>query len=284
MTPPKLLIVNADDLAIHPAVNRAVFRAHLEGIVRSTTILVGGPAFEAAVKETKQLPELGVGIHLCLVEMRPVALLDAIPSLIDRSQHLPPSYGVFIKKYFSGRIRLEHIARELEAQIQRALDYGLKPTHLDSHQHLHILPGISTLVAELAKKYGIMRIRIPAEDTPIPSVKAGFVRRIQQKLVYKLAQHQRRQYQRAGLWGADHFVGFNCGGNFHLEHWKSLLPVLKGGVTEIMVHPGDDNRALEAEIGSGYHWTEELDALINPGVKSFLLENQVKLIHFGELP
>jgi len=279
----KRLIVNADDLGLHASVNRAIFRAHREGIVTSSTILVGGTAFNEALSGIKENPELGVGVHLCLVDQFPVSDPVHIPTLVNAEGRFFSTYGLFLRHYLLGKIDLVDVRRELEAQISMAIEGGITPTHLDSHQHLHLLPRISRLVFDLSRKYGIKRIRIPAESAMSGLKADSWKRRFQGKLVSLLAEARRREFGRLGMLMPDHFVGFARGGRMDAPAWRNLIPRLRGGVTEVMVHPGDDNKALTAYSGWDYHWSEELKALTDPEIRSSLEAHGIQLIHYGDI-
>ena len=159
----------------------------------------------------------------------------------------------------------------------------MKITHLDSHQHLHLLPGIAGVVAEIGQKTGIRRIRIPGEVI-MPGVRsASPLRRWQGRMIFRLAAKRRREFQNAGFACPDHFIGFERGGNFNLDNWLALIPRLREGVTEVMVHPGVDSGALQSATHWGYHWEEELAALINPQVRVSLEKHGIQLINYGNL-
>jgi len=160
----------------------------------------------------KENPELGVGIHLCLVDQFPASDPVHIPTLVNAEGRLFPSYGLFVRHFFLGKIDLADIRRELEAQISTAIEGGITPTHLDSHQHLHLLPRIGRLVFDLSRKYGIKRIRIPAESVLVGLQADSWKRRFQGKLVSLLAEARRREFERLGMLMPDHFVGFARGG------------------------------------------------------------------------
>lgn len=279
----KRLIVNADDYGLHPAVNQAVVLAHREGIVTSTTILAGGKAFFVDLTELKSCPQLGTGIHLCLVDQEPVLPPDEIPSLVDKSGRLYASYGGFLKKLTLGQIKLKEVRAELEAQIRRVVEAGLTVTHFDSHQHLHLLPGISRIVVELGKKYNVRGVRIPAEVHPPAGTAPFHLRWLQGKMILNLAVGRRREFLREGLISPDYFIGFSGGGQFTLAQWLKLIPTLRDGVTEVMVHPGADTDELQRQTGWGYHWDEELQALTHPALKLLLDSYHVELINYGHL-
>lgn len=282
-TEAKRLIVNADDLALHSAVNRAVFRTHREGIVTSTSLLAGGAAFSEAVEESKHHPGLGIGLHLCLVEQAPVSDPDSIPSLVGSNGRLVSNYSIFLKRYLLGKIHREDIKSELEAQVTKAVDHGLTLTHLDSHQHLHILPGIARMVEEIGRRFGIKKIRIPAENVRIAGSPVMSKRGLQGRWVYSLAQSCRKMLKHSGWTTPDRFLGFMQGGRMLREDWRSLIPRLPAGVTEIMVHPGEDDLILKSHTGWDYCWEDELSALVDPEIKALLEEHNIELINFGDL-
>jgi len=105
MSESRRLIVNADDFALHPSVNRAILLAHREGIVTSTTILAGGMAFFDDMEELRKCPELGLGVHLCLVDQRPVLRPEEVPTLVDQGGRFCATYAGFLKRYLLRQIR-----------------------------------------------------------------------------------------------------------------------------------------------------------------------------------
>ncbi len=93
MTEPRILIVNADDLGLTPAVNAGVFAAHQRGIVTSTSLMVGRPAAAAAVEELAEHPDLAVGLHLepegCRAQLeRFRELVGRDPTHLDSHKHV----------------------------------------------------------------------------------------------------------------------------------------------------------------------------------------------------
>ena len=94
------LIVTADDFGIAPEVNEAVMRAHREGILTCASLMVAAPAAADAVVRAKTMPNLGVGLHLVLVEGKPVLPPQQIPNLVGpdgnfRTDMVKASIGIF---------------------------------------------------------------------------------------------------------------------------------------------------------------------------------------------
>ena len=115
---PAFLIVNADDLGLALGIDRAIFAAHVNGIVTSTSLMPTGGTFDAAVRELASHPALGVGVHLCLHEERPVLAPEKIPSLVGTDGRMLPLATV-IRRAFSGSIEPSEIYAEYCAQVER---------------------------------------------------------------------------------------------------------------------------------------------------------------------
>ena len=278
------LIVNADDFGLHESVNQGIYKAHIQGIVTSTSLMAGGDAFEHAVALKQSCPNLGVGIHLTLVCGCPVAPAAQISSLVDEQGYFCSSYPVFLARYLRGLIRLADVERELTAQIEKVKLTGLNPTHMDSHQHLHVVPGISDLVLRLARRYSIRAIRIPSEPFFFfGGIFPSIGRVVGRNGLSVLANIFRRRAATAGALATDHFFGMLSGGQMNESMLRKIIEGMPEGVTEIMVHPGEKDESMAAEYPWGYHWADEMQALCAADVKRALQAQQIRLISFQEL-
>lgn len=279
------VIFNADDFGIHTAVNQAVVEAYEKGVLRSTSLLASGPAFEEAVRLAKKCPNLGIGIHLCLVGSLPTILSPReVPSLVENTGLVPESYAMFIKKIVEGRINYEQVYRELDAQMEKITATGLSITHVDSHQHMHMVPQIWAIVQSLMKKYHIHRVRIPQESYLFKTFSAGPVRMLGRNGLTFLAQRALQDVKRLHFTTTDYFWGMVDGGNMNLHNVTYVLQRMPFGVHEIMMHPGMSTSVLSQSFSWGYHWEEELYALTSPSIKALMAERQIEPIHFGMLP
>jgi chitin disaccharide deacetylase len=139
----KKLIVNADDFGLTKRVSEAIVEAHRHGIVTSTTLMANGAAFDAATDLSRQMPRLGIGVHLNLSEGMPVSPAPRIPSLLSAHGRLHLTPGRLWKAIAMRRVSLADVETELRAQIAKIHRAGILPTHFDGHKHVHILPRIS---------------------------------------------------------------------------------------------------------------------------------------------
>jgi len=147
LSAPKKLIVNADDFGFTSDVNAGILEAFERGIVRSTTLMAYGAAFDDAVRLARAHPELDVGCHLMLLggPGLPASLPELAWALARRRL---PIYEVFA------------------SQVRRILDTGLRPTHLDTHKHTLLLPPVLAAVCRIAHQFGIPWVRKPLGIRP----------------------------------------------------------------------------------------------------------------------
>jgi hopanoid biosynthesis associated protein HpnK len=275
------LIVHADDFGLSERVNEGILQAHLGGIVTSASIMANGNAFEHAAQICRDVPSLDVGIHLTLVEERPILEANAVPSLVDASGRLHDRAATFTKKYLSGKIRLQDVRAELEAQIRKVLRHKINASHLDSHQHLHMFPQILDTTIRLARKYRIPAVRLPRETIRLYMFNGHrTVRRMLQLLTLNIFC---RLGKKTISQRTDHFAGFFLSGNLHKQNLQKLLQSLPpNGTCELMCHPGlDDSNTPYSHWG--YHWSNELTALADPEITDFLRKKGIRLISYRQL-
>ena len=275
------LIVHADDFALTKNINEGILHAHKAGILTSTSIMAIGSAFEHAVEVYKSAPRLDVGVHLALVEEKPILPCERIPTLVGKDGRFYPHATEFIKKYLMGKICIDEVFAEIEAQIKRVKQFGFRISHIDGHQHLHMLPGILSVTVQLANKYGIPVIRFPFERLRMYMLRnIRFFSRIPQLLALNFFC---RISQKKLSLRTDHFVGFFFGGNLNKKNLLDLLVHLpSNGIIELMCHPGFLD--LKASYPHwDYHWQDELNALIDPDIKKFITDNAIELISFRQL-
>lgn len=275
------LIVNADDFGLSPGVNRGIVAAHRDGIVTSASIMVNGPAFAHAVALAREHPTLDLGVHLTLTELAPLAPPEAVRSLVDEAGRFAPHATAFARRYLRGSIALAEIRDELDAQIRLARAHGLAISHLDSHQHVHALPGVARVVAELAKTHGIRAVRYPLE-------------RLDARLL-ALARNARRLAEHVALNAVclcsplrrvrrtERFVGFHVGGRLTERNLEAMLRRLPARATvELMCHPS------EAEADGphrrwGYAGPAERAALTSGRIRALIGARGIQLIGHRDL-
>lgn len=273
------LIINADDFGFSEGVTRGIIEAHAAGSVTSTSIMANGGDWQNAVARARATRTLGVGLHLNLVQGRP---LLRVPSLTDARTGEFHGLGALARRALTRRIDADELEAEVRAQIERVRATGIALTHLDSHRHAHVLPGIFRTVARVTGESGIRVLRIPREPMRLNFFDAAATDR---KLVIALAlRASGARTLPAPLVSADHFRGISLqGGTRFAARLRRTLDTLEPGVTELMVHPGHDDATL-AGLDS-YTWPRpiELAALTSSETRERLARGDFRLVHFGAL-
>jgi len=276
----KQLIVNADDLGLTPGVNRGILRAFQEGIVTSASLLVTGSAFEEAVALAQQNPDLDIGLHLTLVEEQAVLGREVLPTLVDGTGRFPRTSGEFFKRVFLGRINWSEVECEIAAQISRFQKTGLRLSHLDSHQHLHMFPPVFEIVNRLTREMDNVWIRNPAGPWgKSPGVRMG---RWVQQFGLNLTSLSARSLQGSRVpQMPDGMYGFECSGCLTRRALQQIFQNIPDGLYELICHPGEDDAETRTRYSHwGYRWGEELEALTAPETRVLLKENGIVLTSF----
>ncbi|MBC8278235.1 MAG: ChbG/HpnK family deacetylase [FCB group bacterium] len=271
------VIVNADDFGLTESVNDGVIACHQAGIVRSTSVLANGDGLRDALEKSSDHPGLGLGIHLTLVFGKPVAPPEKVRSLIFKKGSLAAGYPKFAQRYFLGGIKSSEVEYEWEAQREKLA--GIKIDHLDSHQHLHLLPGLFKLVVKLAQKWGIPYVRVPSENLKINLPAATHSGKVLN--LYTLGK--KRLLANSGLKTTDSFFGSSFSGAMTADVWPKLWPRIPAGITEIMCHPGLENEQARALYGWANKWEDEYRALTDPQTLIQGRDSGVAFTNFTEI-
>jgi predicted glycoside hydrolase/deacetylase ChbG (UPF0249 family) len=264
----KRLIVTADDVGLHRGMTDGALRAHEAGIVTACSIVANGASFEHAVERLRDHPKLCVGIHLALVEERPVA--EDVESLLGSSGLFHGSYFDFVPRYFARRIVIDEVEREFRAQIERVLAAGIRLEHVNGHQHLHLLPRIFSVVQRLAEEYAIPYVRTVDER------RRG--RGMRELSVGVLSRLGRTARTRCRFVTNDHTIGVTIAG--HVSAAGDLIALLDDvdGVTELVCHPGIGEPELHEAYDWGYAWEAETNALCDPALRDAIAARGIELI------
>lgn len=278
----KQLIVNADDFGRHELINSAVEKAFNKGCLRSTTLMAGGEAFENAVEIAKRNPSLGVGIHFTLANGNPVLSPAEIPSLVTSTGQFHNNYIEFLKLFLQGKIVLDEIRKELSAQLEKIQRTGLNLTHFDSHQHLHHIPRIIDITIDLAKSANIKAMRVA--DTKIFDGKLDSLGQFVGRLgLGTLSKFAKRLAHKSDIITPEHFTGIVAGESVSGSFVDNLIDNLKDGTTEIMIHPGIDNKILTEYCQWDHDFEEELKAVTSPEIIQKLKDKNIAVVNFADL-
>ncbi len=278
------LVLNADDAGLTPGVSRAIGGLLSAGALTDTSLLACGSAFGEAVEALRAAGVTTAGVHLALVGGEaPVSDPATVPSLV-RGGRFRPSWPAVAAAVAAGRIRRADVEREWEAQVERVLASGLAVTHLDGHQHLHLLPRLFPLALSLARRFGVPFVRAPRADDPAAAGSSNFAGAARARLLALFGAAARRSLARAGFPEPPRVLGLAEAGGMTPERWERLLPRLPDdGTWEVVLHPGGDDAETPARYRWGYRWPEESEALRGAGFRALLEAKGAVVASFASL-
>lgn len=264
------LILNCDDLGMAHSINRAAFEALDEGSITSASVMVPCPWFPEVALRARESQDWDLGIHFTLTSewqhcrWGPVAPANQVKSLVDPYGYLWSDIPSLLS-----HARPDEVARELDAQVERALHCGIRPTHVDCHmfavfQH----PALFSAYVEVARKHSLPFLF--ARSAPI-----GF--------------------NTAGILRADDILldGFQMAS----EHWSTAdweqnyrisLGTLGPGITECAVHLGYDDEELRVITGRSTNWgsawrQRDLEVLRCAGFRELLAKKKICVLRWRDV-
>lgn len=263
------LIITADDFGLHPSVNRAVERAHREGVLAAASLMAGGPAARDAQAAARACPDLRVGLHLVLADGRAVLPPRAIPDLVDRHGRFGSHMARDGVRFFAvPRVRRQ-LALEIRAQFEAFAATGLALDHVNAHKHFHLHPTILTLVLEIGRGFGLSAVRLPRE--------AGAPLWLRPWLALL-----RARLKAAGMRHNESVAGIRQSGRFDEP---AVLAALRGlppsGIHELYLHPALESGAAISPSMSGYRHADEFAALVSPRVRDACAGLAARGVRFG---
>ena len=261
----KQLIINADDCGISTEVNEAIGKCFAEDKITGTSIISVGRYYTQAVMMLRDIGKTEVGVHLALTG-------DFLPadgdgkkrtSMAVGEEIFPRDYKGLAFHYMCGRVHKKHVYDEFKAQIRKVADSELRVTHIDSHEHIHMLPGILDVTLELAQEFDIPYIRVPVEPAGI--ITASFKAKDLARYIALRAMSAMnvKKLKNTSIKSNNVFLGHFHSGRITDDILCFMINNLAEGVTEIAVHPAIF--AKEAVVGypARQNAAMEFDVLMN---------------------
>jgi len=278
------LIINADDFGLCESVNKGIVEAHTKGVLTSTTLMANMPAAEQAVDLAKNLPALGIGVHLNLTAGKPLCRDAILTCLLNAEGDFALSPGkLALASLITGKVRTA-IETELASQIQWLIDRGIKLTHLDSHKHFHSFPTIFPIVCRLAKRFGISAIRYTFEPKQVCRLPWPLTDRESRKrasLVRTMAKINR--WQNPSFFKTDALLGAAHTGNINVNFFKAVSLYNTASTAEVMTHPGYTYDLDATRTRLVKQREVELEALCSEKTRQYFRDAGIKLVHYGQL-
>ena len=268
------LIVNADDFGLSASVNAAVIRAQREGILTTASLMVNERGFDEAVQLARRNPQLGVGLHLTLLQGHAMLPPEKIPGLVNARGEFSRRPVAAGWRYFFRRGLRNELRAEIRAQFEKFHATGLPLDHVNGHLHLHLHPVVFQILMEEAVPLGIRRMRLTRDclTRSRRMARGQWFYRISHAMIYAwLSQRARRPLRERGILHAEITFGLLQNARVNEEYVLALLPELPFGDSELYSHPSLDE------------FKHEFDALVSPRVKELVRERGIQLIRYQDL-
>lgn len=267
------LIVNADDFGGSSEINEAVVRAHTEGILTTTSLMISASRWEDAVTIARQHPKLGVGLHLVLLAGRSALKPTEIPDLVDNHYRFPNSpLRVGLRYFFRPGLR-DQLRREVYAQIQKFQTSGLTLDHLNGHLNIHLHPTVLKLCTRAARRFGIRHIRLTRDPLLLNIGIAGgnWLYRLSHALIFTaLCANAYPRLRKARVSSTHRVFGLLQNSRVDERYVCKLLERLPKGDSELYAHPSTN--------GSRH----ELEALLSPKVREIITRRKIQLVRYQD--
>lgn len=180
----KIFILNADDFGMSKALNKAILEGYNAGFLKSASLVANGKAFDEALEQViPNCPELGIGVHLNIMEGK--SLCTDLTILTDKEGNFNNTYFQLLLKSYNSKDKefMNELEREFRRQIEKIMS-KTKVSHIDSHMHIHSIPPVFDLVCRLAKEYGIKQVRTHFEKFYlVPEIERHFKLKFWQNLL-----------------------------------------------------------------------------------------------------
>jgi len=278
------IALHADDLGMNAAVTDGILRGFDEGLLTSTSLLSNAPDASRALDCWRQLElqrregrlksagrrrrlddpaqPFDLGVHLNLTQGRPMTGAHFPAELLDADGRFVGVFGLFRRLQHCQRPALERLDEELTSQVRFMLDRGHKPTHLNGHQYIELLPAVAPLVESLLERFGIPAVRVAWEPSWRRSIAWPGIRATQwllggAKKFY--AGRFRRRISGRKTCAADGFFGTMTAGTTTAAMLRRFLAASRGcRLVEVGLHPGLETPASSSKRCDG--WFDPLAA------------------------
>lgn len=268
------LIINGDDFGYSSSVNRAIVRAHRDGVLTSASLMVNEAAADEAIELARGNPGLAVGLHLVLVLGRSALTHSEIPHITNAGgRFTDSSLRAGLNYYFSYAARHE-MKREMRAQFERFAATGLPFSHVDGHTHLHMHPTIFDELIRLCEEFNVRRVRVVrGEMRTSLSIDR---RHLPIKLVWGtvfnlLGRWCEKRLEGRGFSRAEKVYGLLQSGDMNEEYLLALLQRIEPSAAEIYMHPLEPGASAEALVENP-GGPAELAALLSGRLKTAIAE------------
>jgi hopanoid biosynthesis associated protein HpnK len=277
----KSVVITADDFGFSPEVNAGIIRAHRDGILTGTSLMVAAAARDEAAALARDNPALDVGLHLVVCRGQSALAPERLAGIVDAAGNFienPVAGGI---RYFFDRAIRSRLGDEIRAQIELHLKLIGRLNHIDGHLNFHVHPAIADILIEMCVEYRVPCMRLPREPvfTTLALARDHAARKIVEAVIFRaLSRRARRLMDARGIRSTDWLFGLHQSGHLTEEYVLGVIARLRPGLTELYFHPA----ANLGGIAPAAEAQGEVAILISPRVRAALAGRGVRLTSFAE--
>ncbi len=278
----RAVIVTADDFGASLETNAGILRAHRDGILTATSLMVAGAARDEAVEIARDCPNLDVGLHLVVCMGASVMGAERLRGIVDSAGHFGDNPVACGMRYFFSRRARMLLRDEIRAQIETHLRLIGRLSHIDGHLNFHVHPAIADMLVELCAEYRVPAMRIPRERvlTTLRLARDHLSRKLVEAVIFRsLSRRTRRMLSAHGIRTTDWLFGLHQTGNLSAAYLLGVIRRLPAGVTELYFHPAADAGGASPPIAA----QREVEILTDSTVRAALERAGARLTNFAEL-
>ena len=277
MPAPLRLIINVDDLGLHPAVRRAIEECAALGTVTSASVLANGPDLAAV----KPIAGVSLGAHLNILRGKPLSAAHEVRSLVGADGHFVGSAAKLAARVMRRAVKRDEVRLEWSRQVAALRERGLALSHVDGEKHTHCLPGLFAVACEVAAEHGIRWVR--RSDERFGNLRFGSpaMRRAVLRALCVSAHTNPSTESTDAVWGIA-----EQGAAFTPEACERALKGIGPRTVEVVCHPGnrvEGDPALPESFGRmRVHelWAPEFRSLRDGSWRETAARNRWKLVNF----
>ena len=274
----KVVIFHIDDMGFSHSSNLAAFECLDFGVASCGSLIVPAAWFLEAAEIYRKNPKYDIGVHLTLTceyelyRWRALSSVDPSTGLLDHERSLWRTAEEAIKN-----VNVKAAEVEMRAQIQTALDAGVKVTHIDSHMGTVMDPKFIPTYLKLAREFNVIPFLPRLSKEELIAIGLGDQVVVYEKMFEKIEE--------TGMPLLDHVLIDTMGdAKDKVEYYCKRFAEIKPGVTHFLFHAAKLTPELQAITPDSAKWRNlDYEAFTNPRIKECVKKYELKIIGYKNI-
>ncbi|MBN1354314.1 MAG: ChbG/HpnK family deacetylase [Candidatus Omnitrophica bacterium] len=277
----KKLAITADDFGLAEDINRAIVECYRKGVITNISLLAVGEAYHDAVRRAKENGITKLGAHLAITDFfKPVSSQEFVPSLVGRNGLFTSGYQTFLCRYLAGFVNNNDIYSEFKNQIAKIKNDGFSISHLNTHQHVHMVPGILKIVTALAEEEKVEYVRFPREKLGILTRLKEPSASIRNLMLLSMCLLSEGLLKKAHVKYNDYFAGHAYALRTKKKYIYDMLSETGDGLMELNCHIGYFTENVRKRFPYYKNCEKEMELLCDEAFLNEIKSRNIKLVSY----